>query len=407
MFVSLSQQTEKMGERMNSAMNHRRGGVLRKMLGKNRDSDSFLVLMLAAMLCSSCATIISGSTAQIQIDGNVDEPVTIVTSMGEYHDLSLPATVKVRRRSLDGQHIQINSESYAFSDIILRKSVNPWAVLDAVPYGIPLVVDLLTNAASEPEQSRFFITPDAPRAQADSLHRADSLRLVKEEEEQRQVRLRARQLPKHYYRHEWRGSLGFGRCQAEHDRDRMLDSYMRRYELETSGECFDIVGDAYLQAGMEYHYRLNRKWDIGVLANWGISREGDYDYYPLSDPVDPVDYVDADELCRFFVVAPSLRYTWYEISGYRCYSRIALGLLRHHLTFSYARYPWVDNNSPDYVSRDKPEPLFIDGTDKIKWRMAYQLTALGVSLGSDNFHLFGELGYGSLGIVRVGLGIAL
>ena len=187
----------------------------------------------------------------------------------------------------------------------------------------------------------------------------------------------------------------------------MLDSYMRRYELETSGECFDIVGDAYLQAGVEYHYRLNRKWDIGVLANWGISREGDYDYYPLSDPVDPVDYVDADELCRFFVVAPSLRYTWYEISGYRCYSRIALGLLRHHLTFSYARYPWVDNNSPDYVSHDKPEPLFIDGTDKIKWRMAYQLTALGVSLGSDNFHLFGELGYGSLGIVRVGLGIAL
>ena len=33
MFVSLSQQTEKMGERMNSAMNHRRGGVLRKMIG--------------------------------------------------------------------------------------------------------------------------------------------------------------------------------------------------------------------------------------------------------------------------------------------------------------------------------------------------------------------------------------
>jgi hypothetical protein len=87
MFVSLSQQTEKMGERMNSAMNHRRGGGLRKMIGKNRDSDSFLVLMLAAMLCSSCATIISGSTAQIQIDGNMDEPVTIVTSMGEYHDL--------------------------------------------------------------------------------------------------------------------------------------------------------------------------------------------------------------------------------------------------------------------------------------------------------------------------------
>jgi hypothetical protein len=32
MFVSLSPQTDKMGERMNSAMNHRRGGVLQKMI---------------------------------------------------------------------------------------------------------------------------------------------------------------------------------------------------------------------------------------------------------------------------------------------------------------------------------------------------------------------------------------
>ena len=32
MFIPLSPQTEKMGERMNSAMNHRRGGVLQKMI---------------------------------------------------------------------------------------------------------------------------------------------------------------------------------------------------------------------------------------------------------------------------------------------------------------------------------------------------------------------------------------
>ena len=374
---------------------------------RRRGLHHLLVLMLAAMLCSSCATIISGSTANIHIDGDVDEPVTVVTSKGVYRDLSLPATVKVRRRSLDGQHIQINSGSYAFSDIILRKSVNPWSALNVLGYGLPLVVDLLTNAASEPEQSRFFVSPDAPRAQADSLHRADSLRLAKDEEELRLARLQARQLSKHYNRHEWRGSLGFGRCQAEHDRDRMVDSYIHRYELDASGECSDIVGDAYLQAGVEYHYRLNRKWDIGLLANWGLSREGDYAYYPLSGPADPIEYAHADELCRFFVVAPSLRYTWYEVSGYRCYSRIALGLLRHHLTFDYARYQWVDYNSPDDVLPDKPQPLFIDGTDKIKWRMAYQLTALGVSFGGSNFNLFGELGYGSLGVVRIGLGIVL
>ena len=40
----------------------------------------------------------------------------------------------------------------------------------------------------------------------------------------------------------------------------------------------------------------------------------------------------------------------------------------------------------------------------MKWRMAYQMTALGVAFGGDNFHFFGELGYGSLGVVRLGLG---
>ena len=83
---------------------------------------SVLVLLISAMLCSSCATIISGSTADIHIDGKVDEPITVVTTHGEYKDLSLPATVKVKRRSLDGQHIQISSPSYAFSDIVLRET---------------------------------------------------------------------------------------------------------------------------------------------------------------------------------------------------------------------------------------------------------------------------------------------
>ena len=373
-------------------------------------TNDILVLMLVAMLCSSCATIISGSTAKIRIDGDVGEPVTIATSKGVYRDVSLPATVEVKRRSLGGQHIQITSENYAFSDIILSNSCNPWAVLDAF-YGVPLVVDLLTNAASVPAQDYFFITPGAPYSQADSLQRADSLRLAKAEIELVQARQRAWQLPEHFCRHELRGSLGFGSCQAGHDRDRMLDCYLNRYELTTVGECFDLVGDAYVQAGVEYHYRLNRKWDIGVLADWSISREGYSAYYDFQGEVitpetHPEEYANASEFCRFFVVAPSVRYTWYEVSGCRCYSRIALGALRHHLTFSYERYPWVFY-SPDYTAPVEAEPLFTDSTDKMKWRMAYQMTALGVAFGGDNFHFFGELGYGSLGVVRLGIGFAL
>ena len=366
---------------------------------------SVMTLTSLAMFFSSCATIISGTTAEIHLDGDVDEPLTVVTTKGEYQDLSLPATVKVKRRSIDGQHIQISSDSYAFSDIILRKSINPWAVLDAFSE-VSLVVDLLTNAVSVPVQDSFFITPDAPRSQADSLHRADSLRWAKAEE----ARMQARQLPQHYKRNELRGSIGFGNCQASHDRDRMTDGYVEHYDLTGEGECFDLVGDAYLQAGLEYHYRLNRKWDIGILADWGLSRDSYSTYYfPSGDAnspaANPDDWAFANECCRFFVFAPSVRYTWHEknssrvgeLTSSRCYSRIALGAMRHHLTFDYKRYPWNDQQSVNI-------PSFTDSTNNIKWRMAYQLTAIGATIGSQSFNFFGEIGYGSLGIVRLGVG---
>ena len=372
---------------------------------------SVIALLLLTVLYSSCATIISGTSAKIQIDGAVDEHVNIVTSKNVYRDISLPTTVEVKRRSLDGQHIQISSENYAFSDIVLRKSNNPWSILSAALYGVPLLVDLMTNAASEPAQDHFFITPDAPRSQADSLYRADSLRWAEAEREfLRQIQ--ARQLPQRYKRHEIRGSVGFGECQASRDRDKLINGYKERYGVEELGEIEDLIGDAYLQASFEYHFRLNRKWEIGMLANWGISRESyyrDYDSYgniyipPLTGSYMPSQWADAEETCRFFTFAPSVRYTWYETTGFRSYSRIAIGAMRHHLIFDYNRFPWVE----DYEARRnmrKTTPLFSDSSDHIKWRMAYQLTAIGASIGGNSFNVFGELGYGNLGIIRLGVG---
>lgn len=50
-------------------------------------------LMFAAMSCiatmslTSCATILSGSANKIYIDGDVDEPVTIVTEKQTYENV--------------------------------------------------------------------------------------------------------------------------------------------------------------------------------------------------------------------------------------------------------------------------------------------------------------------------------
>ncbi|MBQ9533180.1 MAG: hypothetical protein IJR71_04370 [Prevotella sp.] len=367
-----------------------------------------LALLLLTTLLSSCATIISGTTAPIYLEGDVDEPLTIVTSHSEYNDVSLPTRVKVKRRNLDGQHIRISSENYAYSDIVLKKTFNPWSIASASMYGIPLVVDLTTHASENPMQDHFFITPAAPSTQADSLHRADSLRWAEMEEENRKARVLSRQLPERYPRHELRGSIGIGACQSDHDRNKIRDPYMERFNLGTDFQCGNIFGDAYPQAGAEYHYRLNRKWEVGMLANWGrytesyFGKTGKWSTQNTDDMYDQSDMdVSASEDSRFFVIAPSVRYTWMESKGFRCYSRIALGALRNHNTFGYI----VCDKPFDLIPFKDQKIVEYKDIDKIIWRATGQLTAIGGTAGFSHFQIFGELGYGSLGIVRLGASI--
>ena len=81
-------------------------------------------LMFAAMSCiatmslTSCATILSGSANKIYIDGDVDEPVTIVTEKQTYENVELPAMVKINRHGIDGQRVKIKSENYEYKDIV-------------------------------------------------------------------------------------------------------------------------------------------------------------------------------------------------------------------------------------------------------------------------------------------------
>ena len=54
MFVSLSPQTEKMGERMNGVMNHRRGGVFQKVI---RRTDPVITLAMFSLAVEAVAAL--------------------------------------------------------------------------------------------------------------------------------------------------------------------------------------------------------------------------------------------------------------------------------------------------------------------------------------------------------------
>ena len=117
----------------------------------------FLILSIL-MLLTSCATIITGGNPKIIIDGNVNEPVTIITEKEVYNNVKLPYQVKVSRHKIDGQRITIKSDKYDYRDIMLEKRINEWAYGNILFGGLMgWGVDLITNCVSKPNQTRFYI----------------------------------------------------------------------------------------------------------------------------------------------------------------------------------------------------------------------------------------------------------
>ena len=363
---------------------------------------------LAAMLLTSCATIFSGTRADIFIHGDVDEPVTIVSSQGEYKDVTLPTVVEVKRRHLNGQHIQISSEHHTFDDIVLRKAFNEWALASIILSGAGgVVIDLITNAVSKPHYDCFFVRPNDSIPSADTPRTTASTTFFLFGSDPTKTNLRSHTLPKKYPRHEVNATLGLGRNQADPSTKRFIDSNLTQYHLEDEFECFDLIGASYVVGKVEYHYRLNRKWDIGAMAGWGLSRE-DYSDEPnvleqkrkeaeeqKTSPVFTYGY----ENCRTFSFAPSARYTWYETHSYRLFSRVAVGMMRHHRTFEVERWKYNAQNTHGIQVGDTE---YMENT---KWRMAYQLSPIGVTVGSDNLRFIAELGYGCLGVVNMGIAV--
>ena len=117
-----------------------------------------IVLAAATTLFSSCGTILSGGSPKITINGDITEPVTIVTEKETYENVQLPQVVKVKRHKIDGQRIRISSDNYTYNDIVLEKSVNSTTFGNILLGGIPgWIVDLCTNCVSKPSQKHFFI----------------------------------------------------------------------------------------------------------------------------------------------------------------------------------------------------------------------------------------------------------
>lgn len=125
---------------------------------KSANIKTVIITVVMPLLLSSCATVLSGGSPEITIDGNVSEPVTITTTKQTYPNVTLPYVVKVSRHKLNGQRIYVQSETTRYKDIVLEKRINAVTFANILIGGlIGWGVDLGTNAVSKPAQKHFYI----------------------------------------------------------------------------------------------------------------------------------------------------------------------------------------------------------------------------------------------------------
>lgn len=126
------------------------------MKGRNLLISSLLIGTVCLGL-ASCASIISGTKADIVLNGNIDEPIDIQTDCKSYTQQVLPTTVQVKRGK-KASKIEMSSENHEFNDILVSKEANGW-VLGNLAFGgiVGFIVDFADGAAWKPAEESFYV----------------------------------------------------------------------------------------------------------------------------------------------------------------------------------------------------------------------------------------------------------
>ena len=115
----------------------------------------FAIIVLGAMVLSSCSSIFCGSKAQVTFESNIDEAATLTIDGQKYHNVTFPYTTKVRR-GFDETIVKVEAPSYNTETIVINKNFNAVSIinlLDILGWGI----DAATGAITKPEQKFYQI----------------------------------------------------------------------------------------------------------------------------------------------------------------------------------------------------------------------------------------------------------
>jgi hypothetical protein len=157
------------------------------------------------------------------------------------------------------------------------------------------------------------------------------------------------------------------------------NSMTDKYKVDDSGS---------LTFNIQYMYRVAPKVKLGALATYQRTSSK-----LMMEDTNGNHHEAAKATNDYFVVMPAAKFMWVEKKNIGLYSKVAAGIC-------------IASNKAEMtngVKESTPGEL----TDRIKsdkgTRFAYQVSAIGLEVGSRNLRGFAELGYGFQGIGQIGI----
>lgn len=134
---------------------------------------SYATLLLLLPFFTSCATIISGTTAKVTVSTSNGEPARAQVD-GETYYINGPTTVKVKRGFQKSVIEAENETSKGYVDV--EKGFNSTTLWNLLSGGLPgFIVDGVTGSMGKPTQSSYTIFMKPKLAKQEPLEKVDGL----------------------------------------------------------------------------------------------------------------------------------------------------------------------------------------------------------------------------------------
>lgn len=359
----------------------------------------WMFIIVAVFSCSSCATIFLGSKADVTFDGQVGEPVTIVTGTDTFPDRLLPATLPVPRKQLKDT-IRFQSEHFLYAPIVPGRRTSAWLWGDLYISGpLGLVVDYGTGSIYTPAekvyQLHYVPKSEGTAPLAVRNYSLPTSRLAR---------------PQRLYRHEIGLSCGlFNKENKELSKaEKQLDELVREPAASWMELLADLVRTTFVpndafQCGLPggvsltafYFYHLNKRLAIGLTG--GISGDfRSFTYTTRTMDAESMKCLDGEIRLRNTLVMPTVKWTWQHYTWGNLYSKAALGAKREHTWLNIWCMKGYEQHEDDFRRMDRR-----------RWGMAFQFCPVGMEVGTKGLRFFSDLGFGDCCVWNFGFCVHL